>query len=325
MIEIDHVTKTFASAKAYAGAKALDDCTLTIEKGAFFVLIGPSGCGKSTLLRTINGLITPDAGTITLRGRDIARERPEVLRQGIGYVIQSVGLFPHWTIADNLVAVPRLLRWDEARIAKRRSEIVALLGIDPALLPRYPHQLSGGQRQRVGVARALAADPDLILMDEPFSALDPVSRVELQDEMRRIHALGKTTIVMVTHDVGEALGLATTLAVMRAGVIVQTGTPASIVSAPADAFVARFLGGHERALHLLDVLRVAQVMTRDIMSEDAMTTDAMTGDIAASATLREALSLMMSTHRTVLSVRDEAARRVGVLTLAALVMAGRNG
>ena len=305
MIEIDHVSKTFA------GTPALADCTLTIDHGAFFVLIGPSGCGKSTLLRTINGLIAPDTGSIRLRGRDIATEAPERLRQSIGYVIQSVGLFPHWTVSANIEAVPRLMGWDKVRIARRRDEIVALLRIDPALLPRYPHQLSGGQRQRIGVARALAAGPDLILMDEPFSALDPVSRVELQAEMRRIHAESNTTIVMVTHDVGEALSLATTLAVMRAGRIIQTGTPAAVVAAPADAFVAQFLGGSGRFLHLLDVLSVSAAMRAEPPS-------ATLPHIGATATLRAALSMMMAEGSTALAVEDGVGSVVGTLHLDAI-------
>ena len=310
MIEIDNVSKAFGA------TRALDACTLTIEDGAFFVLIGPSGCGKSTLLRTINGLLLPDQGTIRVRGKDISGEDPEVLRQGIGYVIQSVGLFPHWTIADNIKAVPRLLKWDRARIAERLDDIVALLRIDPTLLPRYPHELSGGQRQRIGVARALAAGPDLVLMDEPFSALDPVSRVELQVEMRRIHVESGTTIVMVTHDVGEALGLATHLAIMRGGRIVQVGTPASMVEAPADAFVARFLGGDGRYLHLLDVLKVEAASVEG---------DAGGGPrIACDATLREALSLMMAEGVARLAVvKDDVP--VGVLTLDAIVGAARHG
>ena len=304
MIALSGVTKTFGV------TKALDDCTLTIDDGAFFVLIGPSGCGKSTLLRTINGLIRPDRGTIAVRGRDIAGEDPERLRQSIGYVIQSVGLFPHWTIADNLKAVPRLLKWDKRRVAARLDAIVDLLRIDPALLPRYPHELSGGQRQRIGVGRALAAEPDLMLMDEPFSALDPVSRAALQTEMRRIHAESGTTIVMVTHDVGEALGLATSLAIMRAGRIIQSGTPASLIEAPADDFVAHFLGGPSRTLYLLDLVHVATAMVP--------ATTAAGPTIDAAATLREALVIMMAEATSHLTAMQEG-RIVGALSLDALV------
>ncbi len=289
MIEVESVSKTFA------GTRALDGCSLTIPDGSFFTLIGPSGCGKSTLLRTINGLIRPDEGTVRVRGKDVSGEPPERLRQGIGYVIQSVGLFPHWTIAANITAVPRLLGWDKARVARRLEEIVGLLRVDRALLPRYPHQLSGGQRQRVGVARALAAGPDLLLMDEPFSALDPVSRAELGAEMRRVHAESGTTIVMVTHDVGEALSLATGLAVMRGGTIVQAGTPSAVLTAPADAFVAQFLGGAERFLHLLDVLRVGDIAAAVPPPQGAPR-------IEATASLRAALSLMMETGVAALAV-----------------------
>ena len=309
MIEIAGVGKSFGA------TRALDDCTLTIEDRAFCVLIGSSGCGKSTLLRTINGLMTPDRGVIRVRGRDIAGEDPERLRQGIGYVIQSVGLFPHWTIADNIKAVPRLLKWDKRRVTARLEAIVALLRIDPALLPRYPHELSGGQRQRIGVARALASEPDLMLMDEPFSALDPVSRAELQAEMRRIHAESRTTIVMVTHDVGEALGLATSLAIMRAGRIVQSGPPASLIETPADDFVARFLGGPARTLHLLDLLRVEAAM--------GPPADGFEPNVDAGASLREALAVMMAEATSHLRVTRDGAV-VGTLSLDALVRSARH-
>ena len=219
-------------------------------------------------------------------------------------------------MAAHIEAVPRLLRWDKARISRRLDEIVQLLRIDPALLPRYPHQLSGGQRQRIGVARALAAGPDLILMDEPFSALDPVSRVELQAEMRRVHAESKTTIVMVTHNVGEALSLATTLAIMRAGRIIQTGTPAAVVDAPTNAFVAEFLGGSERFLHLLDVLSVASAMSADPPAGDLPR-------IAAAASLRAALSLMMAEGAQTLAVGESDGAPIGTLHLDAIVAVSR--
>lgn len=314
MIALEGVSKRFGD------TRALVDCTLAVEEGAFFVLIGPSGCGKSTLLRTINGLIAPDSGRIAVRGKNIAGEDPERLRQGIGYVIQSVGLFPHWSVADNIKTVPRLLKWDKRRIAERLDAIVALLRIDPALLPRYPHELSGGQRQRIGVGRALAADPDLILMDEPFSALDPVSRVELQDEMRRIHAESGTTIVMVTHDVGEALSLASTLAIMRDGRIVQSGAPAALVERPAEDFVATFLGGSDRFLRLLDILSVEAGMS----SRETPRRDGDLPRVAAAASLRSALGLMMASGTTRLAVERDAAI-VGVLSLDDLVAAARDG
>ena len=307
MIVVDAVSKGFGATAALAG------CSVAVEAGAFFVLIGPSGCGKSTLLRTMNGLVTPDRGSVAVRGQDIATLDRERLRQGIGYVIQSVGLFPHWTVAANLAAVPRLLGWERRRVAARLDALVALVGIDPALLARYPHQLSGGQRQRIGVGRALAADPDLILMDEPFSALDPISRAELQGEMRRIHRESGKTIVMVTHDVGEAVGLATTLAVMREGRVVQAGPPAAVLAAPADPFVAGFLGGPIRHLHRLDVTLV------EALAEPGFAADV--PRIAATATLREALGLMMAERCTRLTVERAGVDR-GTITLDALVAGG---
>ncbi len=310
MIVVDAVTKRFGATAALAG------CSVRVEAGAFFALIGPSGCGKSTLLRMMNGLVTPDRGTVTVRGQDIATLDRERLRQGIGYVIQSVGLFPHWTVAANLAAVPRLLGWDRHRVAARLDAVVALVGIDPALLARYPHQLSGGQRQRIGVGRALAADPDLILMDEPFSALDPLSRAELRGEMRRIHRESGKTIVMVTHDVGEALGLATALAIMRDGRVVQAGTPAAVLAAPADPFVDGFLGGPARHLHRLDVTSVETLAVPGVEPGRPR--------VAAAATLREALGLMMAERCARLTV-ERAGVACGTITLEALVGGGQGG
>ncbi len=307
MIVVDTVSKRFGP------TAALDECDLVVEGGAFFALIGPSGCGKSTLLRTMNGLVTPDRGTIEVRGRDVAATDRERLRQGIGYVIQSVGLFPHWTVAANLLAVPRLLGWDRRRLAARLDAVVALVGIDPALLPRYPHQLSGGQRQRIGVGRALAADPDIILMDEPFSALDPLSRTELQGEMRRIHRASGKTIVMVTHDVGEALGLATQLAIMRAGRVLQAGTPSAVLAAPVDPFVAGFLGGPARHLHRLDVTTVEALAVPGVEPGHPR--------VGAAATLRDALGLMMAGRCARLTVERDGVDW-GTITLDALVDGG---
>jgi len=247
VIELFNVSKNFAATPAVA------DFSLKIESGAFFVLIGPSGCGKSTVLRMINAMILPDKGQIEIHGQDIRETEPEKLRRGIGYVIQSAGLFPHWTAADNILAVPRLLKWSPSKSAARLDALVAMLGIDPALLKRYPKQLSGGQQQRIGVARALAADPDIILMDEPFAALDPVSRVALQHEISGIHARSGKTIVFVTHDMDEALRLATGMAVMNNGRLIQAGTTASILLAPADDSVRDFLGGEALQLSLIHI------------------------------------------------------------------------
>ncbi len=254
MIELDSVSKTFGA------LKAIDDLSLSVEDGVFCTMVGPSGCGKSTLLRMINAMIKPDTGRISLRGTDISTLPPDHLRRGIGYVIQSVGLFPHWTVADNILTVPRLLRWPKEKCARRLDEIVALTEIDSLWLSRYPQQLSGGQQQRVGVARALAGDPDIILMDEPFSALDPPSRASLQAAIRRIHAQSKKTIIFVTHDIDEALKLGTKIVLLNKGRIVQTGTPQEILAQPKDTFVENFIGGTAPRLRLLDLEHVATRM-----------------------------------------------------------------
>ncbi len=310
MIELRNVSKIFG------GAPAVSDLSLTIENGAFFVLAGPSGCGKSTVLRMINALIAPDRGDVFVRGENVQAYDPEKLRRGIGYVIQSAGLFPHWTAADNILAVPRLLKWSPAKCAARLDEIAALLRIDLALLDRYPRQLSGGQQQRIGIARALAADPDMILMDEPFAALDPVSRAALQDELRGIHARSAKTIVFVTHDMDEALRLATGMAVMRNGQLVQTGDPASILLTPADDFVREFVGGENLQLRLLDLLPVRKLLkpgkTRAI------------GAIAADASLKTALNVMLARKCSVLGVEDALGAKLGEVTLDDIV-ARRDG
>lgn len=211
MIEFQGVSKVFA------GHPAVKDLTLELREGAFSVLVGTSGSGKSTTLKMINRLLEPDRGTIRFAGEDIRLQPVLTLRRRMGYAIQSIGLFPHWTVAQNIATVPHLQRWPRARIADRIDELMALLGLEAMLRDRYPHQLSGGQQQRVGVARALAADPEVLLMDEPFGALDPVTREALQQEMLRIHRLLGRTIVLVTHDIDEALRLADHLVLMDGG------------------------------------------------------------------------------------------------------------
>jgi osmoprotectant transport system ATP-binding protein len=301
VIELRNVSKTFGA------APAVSDLSLTIESGAFFVLAGPSGCGKSTVLRMINAMIVPDRGEIFVRGENVHANEPEKLRRGIGYVIQSAGLFPHWTAAGNILAVPRLLKWSPSKCAARLDALVALLRIDPALLNRFPRQLSGGQQQRIGIARALAADPDIVLMDEPFAALDPVSRMALQDELRGIHARGGKTIVFVTHDMDEALRLATGMAIMRNGRLVQAGAPASILLTPADDFVREFLGGENLQFRLLDLVPVSKLM------KPGKTGATLT--IAAEASLKNALNLMLARRHTSLCVEDACGARLGEVTL----------
>jgi osmoprotectant transport system ATP-binding protein len=226
-----------------ASVAAVHDVDLTIAAGEFAVLLGPSGCGKSTLLRTINRLVEPTAGTVLIDGADVRERDATELRRGIGYVIQAVGLFPHHTVAQNVAVVPRLLGWDDARVRDRVDELLGLIRLDPAQYrDRKPRELSGGEAQRVGVARALAAEPRVLLMDEPFAAVDAIVRASLQDEIARVHRELGTTIVFVTHDVDEALRLADRIVVMNAGRVVQTGPPAEILEHPADDFVRDLVG-----------------------------------------------------------------------------------
>jgi osmoprotectant transport system ATP-binding protein len=222
-------------------------------------LVGPSGCGKTTTLKMINRLIEPTSGRIDVQGSNILERPVHELRRGIGYVIQQTGLFPHKTIQANIATVPSLLGWDKARIRERTQELVDLVGLDPELLRRYPAELSGGQQQRVGVARALAADPPILLMDEPYSAVDPIVRARLQDELSALQARLHKTIVLVTHDIDEAIKLADYIAILNVGgVLEQFGPPADLLRAPANEFVANFLG-HERALKRMALLRVRDV------------------------------------------------------------------
>ena len=264
---------------------AVDDVSLDVAPGELVVFLGPSGCGKSTLLRTINNLIVADSGTIEVDGKNVAATQPEELRRGIGYVIQAVGLFPHFTIARNIAIVPGLLGWDKARVDTRVDELLELVKLEPARYRnRYPRELSGGEQQRVGVARALAAEPRVLLMDEPFGAVDAIVRESLQAEVRRIHAALGTTIFFVTHDVDEALGLADRLVVMNAGRIEQSATPLAVLATPATDYVAQLLDTH-------DVVRRLQLLTvRDATREDASAQGALAKAVAIGATLREALS-----------------------------------
>jgi len=233
------------------GTVAVDRLDLEIPAGRITVLVGPSGCGKTTTLRMINRMVEPSAGTVTVDGRDVREVDPAALRRGIGYVIQQAGLFPHRTIIDNIATVPYLLGWDKKKARARAHELMERVGLDPALARRYPAQLSGGQQQRVGVARALAADPPIMLMDEPFSAVDPIVRAGLQEEFLRLQRDLEKTIVFVTHDIDEAVKLGHRIAVFRVGgALAQYATPAELLERPADDFVTDFLGG-ERGIRRL--------------------------------------------------------------------------
>jgi osmoprotectant transport system ATP-binding protein len=236
MIELENVTKR------YGAKKAVDNVSMTIEEGALTLLIGPSGSGKTTTMKMVNRLISPETGDIRLDGRSIFQIDPVRLRRTIGYVIQEVGLFPHFTVHDNIAVVPRLLKWDEKKIAARVPEVLDLVTLDESFAHRRPHQLSGGERQRVGLARALAADPEILLMDEPFGAIDPINRGRLQDSLLDIQERLRKTIVFVTHDINEAIKLGDRVAIMREGALVQHDTVARILREPADTFVEELLG-----------------------------------------------------------------------------------
>ncbi len=257
-----HVTKRYdASQKNAPGA--VNDLSLEVPAGKICVLVGPSGCGKTTSLKMVNRLIEPTSGQILIDGVDAATRDVTELRRGIGYVIQSTGLFPHQTIGENVAVVPRLLGWDKTHLRERTDELLGLVGLDPARYrDRYPSQLSGGERQRVGVARALAADPPLMLMDEPFGAVDPIVRERLQDEFLRLQEELAKTILFVTHDIDEAIKMGDLVAVMQVGgVLAQYGTPEEILSNPASDFVARFVGA-DRGLKRLSLSRVEELELR---------------------------------------------------------------
>ncbi len=246
-IRLIEVTKRFDR----TSAAAVDSLSLDIDDGSIMALLGPSGCGKTTTLRMINRLIEPTSGRIEINGVDAMSHSPQELRRGIGYVIQQVGLFPHRTIARNIATVPHLLGWDKRRTTERVEELTTLVGLDHELLDRYPDELSGGQQQRVGVARALAADPPVLLMDEPFGAVDPIVRARLQDELLDLQTKVRKTIVLVTHDVDEALRLADRIALMNVGgVIEQLATPNELMRSPANEFVESFVG-EDRGLRRL--------------------------------------------------------------------------
>jgi osmoprotectant transport system ATP-binding protein len=260
-VAFDHVTKTYDERAAKAGTPgAVNDLSLEVPAGKICVLVGPSGCGKTTSLKMVNRLIEPTSGRILLDGVDVASRDVNELRRGIGYVIQQTGLFPHQTIEQNVATVPRLLGWPAARQRERAQQLLELVGLPPATYARrFPAQLSGGERQRVGVARALAADPPVMLMDEPFGAVDPIVRERLQNEFLRLQEQLAKTILFVTHDIDEAIKMGDLVAVFRTGgVVEQFGVPAEILAAPASPFVARFVGA-DRGLKRLSLTRVNEL------------------------------------------------------------------
>lgn len=278
MIRLEHVTKE------YDGFKACDDVSFTVEKGEILVILGPSGCGKSTTLRLINRMVERTSGTIEVKGRNVDDIKGEELRRGIGYVIQNTGLFPHMRVDRNIATVPAILGWDQKRTDDRVREMLDLVGLDhERYLKKYPRELSGGEAQRVGVARALASDPDIVLMDEPFGAVDPINRLRLQKEFSQIQRKLHKTVVFVTHDVEEAMLLGDRICIMRQGKVVQIGTPEEIVLKPGDSFVESFFGA-EGALKLLSRYRAADYA-------EAVTAEGVALD--ADSSLKEALASMI--------------------------------
>ncbi|MDH3225780.1 MAG: ABC transporter ATP-binding protein [Thermoleophilia bacterium] len=258
ILEFDGVTKRFSG----MSRPAVDDFTLTVPAGKVVVLIGPSGCGKTTAMKMVNRLVEPSAGEIRIDGAGVRSRRPAELRREIGYVIQQVGLMPHLTVAGNVATVPRLLKWDSEKIRARVDELLDLIGLAPAeYRDRYPAQLSGGQQQRVGLARALAGDPPVMLMDEPFSAVDPITRERLQNDFLRLHRVVPKTVVFVSHDIDEAVKMADLIAVMREGRLVQYAPAAELLASPVDDFVADFVGA-DRALKALGISHVEAIGLR---------------------------------------------------------------
>jgi osmoprotectant transport system ATP-binding protein len=254
-VRFDHVTKRYPG----TDRPAVEDLTLDVQAGEICVLVGPSGSGKTTAMRMVNRMVEITEGNILVGDRSVRDRSPAELRRHIGYVIQQTGLFPHRTIADNIATVPRLLGWEKERAARRVDELVELIGLEPGLRDRFPSQLSGGQQQRVGVARALAADPGLMLMDEPFGAVDPINRERLQNEFLRLQAEVRKTILFVTHDIDEAIKMGDRIAILRqGGTLAQYATPAELLMSPADGFVEDFVGA-DRALKRLSLLRVADI------------------------------------------------------------------
>jgi osmoprotectant transport system ATP-binding protein len=258
MISLKDVSKAFDG-----GEPAVKGLTMDVLEGETVVLVGPSGCGKTTTMKMINRLIEPTGGTITVTGTDVLQQDPVKLRRGIGYVIQSIGLMPHRTVADNIATVPRLEGWEKARTSQRIDELMAMFGLDRGLLARYPAELSGGQRQRVGVARALAADPPVMLMDEPFGAVDPIVRARLQDQFLEIQQRLKKTIVFVTHYIDEAIKMADRIAILNLGAVIeQFAPPEEILREPANDFVRQFVGV-ERGLKRLALIKVRDIHVKE--------------------------------------------------------------
>jgi osmoprotectant transport system ATP-binding protein len=318
MIRLEGVAKRYPDQPT----DAMAPLSMDIRQGELVVLVGPSGCGKTTTLRMINRLVEPSAGRVWIAGRDVTHADPDQLRRTIGYVIQQIGLLPHMTVAQNVELVPRLLGWDRARIAGRVNELLDLVGLDPAAFRnRYPKELSGGQQQRVGVARALAADPPVMLMDEPFGAIDPITRERLQDEFLKLQDQIRKTIVFVTHDIGEALKLGDRIGIFGEGSrLAQFATPLEILTNPADDYVRAFVGAGA-GIRRLSLLRIADVhggMTGDVADQEPVRVP---GDTTVYSVLEQ--MLQKGTDRVVIDPNGDLAERS--LSLRELLLAAANG
>jgi len=301
--------------KKYGKFAAVVDLSFEIKKGECFVLLGPSGCGKSTTLKMINRMVEPDTGEIFVEGQNIRTAKPEELRRKIGYVIQNIGLFPHLTVWENVATVPRLLKWKEAQIKKRVEELLDLVGLPQHYAKKYPRELSGGEAQRVGVARALAADPPVILMDEPFGAVDPLNRQRLQDEFSNWQKKLKKTVVFVTHDVEEAVKLADRILVLKDGKKVQEGTPEQFWLKPANSFIKEFFG-EDLGLKILSRHRLQELTLKAEINEDLPA-------IAINASLKAALAKMLAQGVFELNVEDDHKKIIGKISLQDLLIVGK--
>ncbi|MBE3580830.1 MAG: ABC transporter ATP-binding protein [Thermoanaerobacteraceae bacterium] len=298
MVVFEHVSKAYDN-----WYQAVKDLNLKIEAGELVTLIGPSGCGKTTTLKMVNRIIEPTSGTVYVNGKNVREVDPVKLRRGIGYVIQQIGLFPNMTIAENITVVGKLLGWSRRKCRERAEELLALVGMDPGVyMDRFPRELSGGQQQRIGVLRALAAEPEIILMDEPFGALDPITREQLQNELKRLQEKLHKTILFVTHDMDEALKLADRIVLMRDGEVVQVAPPDEMLRNPADEFVINFIGKN-RLLRSPDEVRVKEVMITNPVT------------IEAGRGLAEALERMRKRHVDSLMVIDRQERFRGIVTI----------
>jgi len=319
-VDFRHVSKRFDPRDRDQSAPAVDDLSLSVPAGEISVLVGPSGCGKTTTLKMVNRLVEPTSGEVLLDGENVARMDPVALRRRIGYVIQQIGLFPHQTVWENVATVPRLLKWQPSRIEQRVRELLLLVGLSPdRMAQRYPAQLSGGERQRVGVARALAAEPPVLLMDEPFGAVDPIVRARLQDEFLRIQRQLGTTVLFVTHDIDEAIKVGDRVAVMmEGGRLAQYSPPAELLARPASDYVARFVGS-DRALKRLALIKVQDLPLGPL--------SLVPGDgprLTPETTVREALAVLLAAPEAKAVVVDDRAEPMGMVTLETIADALRS-